>query len=193
VDKIKIGILGSTRGTDLGPILDAINRGALNAEIAIVISNIETAYILERARKNGIPGFFISHRRKEREDFDAEITAKLQDHGVQLILLVGFLRILSSAFCNQWKMKALNVHPSLLPKYAGGMDMDVHAEVLKNGDALTGCTVHFISADVDEGPILIQKECSVDQNDTPETLKNKVQELEGVALIEAIKTFQKTL
>ena len=96
------------------------------------------------------------------------------------------MRILSKEFCQNWQDKILNVHPSLLPKYAGGMATNVHEEVLKNGDTETGCTIHFVTEEVDGGPILIQKSCSVEKDDTIESLKTKVQSLEGQAFIEAI-------
>ena len=96
------------------------------------------------------------------------------------------MRILSQEFCHRWQDKILNVHPSLLPKYAGGMDTNVHEEVLLNGEIETGCTIHFVTEDVDSGPILIQKSCAVEENDTVETLKKKVQALEGQAFVEAI-------
>ena len=100
------------------------------------------------------------------------------------------MRILSNEFCLEWKDKILNVHPSLLPKYAGGMDNDVHEEVLKNNDLETGCTIHFVTEELDAGPVLVQKKCIVQNNDTPSTLKQKVQELEGQAFLEAINLFQ---
>jgi folate-dependent phosphoribosylglycinamide formyltransferase PurN len=90
----------------------------------------------------------------------------------------------------EWKDKILNVHPSLLPKYAGGMDNNVHEEVLKNKDLETGCTIHFVTEKLDAGPILVQKRCAVEKNDTPLTLKEKVQVLEGEAFLEAIKLIQ---
>ena len=100
------------------------------------------------------------------------------------------MRILSTDFCKKWHNKILNVHPSLLPKYAGGMDINVHKEVLKNQDHETGCTIHLVNEEVDAGPILIQKKCKVDPYDTVDSLKNKVQLLEGKAFIEAIKLSQ---
>ena len=108
-----------------------------------------------------------------------------------LVFLVGFMRILSAEFCREWRDKLLNVHPSLLPKYAGGMDTNVHKEVLKNGETETGCTIHFVTNEVDGGPILIQKKCNIDSHDTVDTLKTKVQQLEGEAFIEAIKKFER--
>ena len=187
---IRLGVLGSTNGTDLQAILDAVSAGKLDADMAVVISNRTGAYILERAEINNVSAFFISHKGKKREEFDGEITAVLKEHSVDLVLLIGFMRILSPEFCRVWQDRILNVHPSLLPKYAGGMDINVHEEVLKNKDTETGCTIHFVNEVVDAGPILIQKKCNVDPDDTVDSLKTKVQTLEGEAFIEAIKLTQ---
>ena len=187
---IRLGVLGSTNGTDLQAILDAVSAGELDADVAVVISNRTGAYILERAEINNVSAFFISHKGKKREEFDGEITAVLKEHRVDLVLLIGFMRILSPEFCRVWQDRILNVHPSLLPKYAGGMDINVHEEVLKNKDTETGCTIHFVNEVVDAGPILIQKKCNVDPDDTADSLKTKVQTLEGEAFIEAIKLTQ---
>ena len=188
---IKLGVIGSTNGTDLQAVLDAIAYGELVAKVSVVISNNEKAHILDRAKNHDIPAVFIPHRGKTREEFDNEMTAVLKKNQIDLILLIGFMRILSSEFCLEWQDRLLNVHPSLLPKYGGGMDTSVHEEVLKNGDAVTGCTIHFVTEDVDGGPILIQKKCDVVQNDTIDSLKTKVQALEGRAFIEAIQLIQK--
>ena len=187
---IKLGVLGSTKGTDLQAVLDAVNNGLLDAKVSVVVSNQESAYILERAKNHGVPTFFIPHKGKARKEFDREMTTVLQNYGVELVLLIGFMRILSVEFCHEWRDRILNVHPSLLPKYAGGMDTNVHAEVIKNGDAETGCTIHFVTEEVDAGPILSQKKCTVTPEDTVESLKTKVQALEGEAFIEAIKLIQ---
>ncbi|SVB14923.1 uncharacterized protein METZ01_LOCUS167777 [marine metagenome] len=167
-------------------VLDAVGSGELNAEVSVVLSNQKNAYILERAENHNVPAVFVSHKGKTREEFDAEMTGVLREYGVDLVLLVGFMRILSAGFCREWQNKLLNVHPSLLPKYAGGMDTNVHKEVLKNGDTQTGCTIHFVTDEVDGGPILVQKKCNVESDDTAETLKIKVQQLEGEAFIEVI-------
>lgn len=185
-NRINLGVIGSTNGTDLQAILDAIASGELNADVSVVISNRKNAYILERAENHDVPAVFISHKGKSREEFDAEMTAVLNEHDVDLVLLIGFMRILSSEFCQDWQDKLLNVHPSLLPKYAGGMDTNVHEEVLKNGEKETGCTIHIVTDEVDGGPILIQKKCAVSADDTVDSLKTKVQQLEGEAFIEAI-------
>jgi len=190
---IKLGILGSTKGTDLQAIIDSIDQKKLDATVEVVISNSLNAYILERAAIHKIPKFFISHLSKSRNQFDDEISVILKKYGVDLILLIGFMRILSSNFCREWKGRILNVHPSLLPKYAGGVDANVHKEVIKNGDTETGCTIHFVTETVDSGPILIQKKCTVDKDETPYSLKRKVQALEGIAFVDAIKLFQNSL
>ena len=185
---IKLGVLGSTKGTDLQAIINAINSGDLKAQISIVISDRSKSYILERARLNQIPSFFVSAKNKTRSQFDSEITKLLIKEKIELVLLIGFMRILSTEFCQRWHKKIINVHPSLLPKYSGGMDTNVHSEVLRNNDHETGCTIHFVTEEVDSGPILVQKKCSVNKKDTISSLKEKVQKLEGEAFIEAIKT-----
>lgn len=187
---IRLGILGSTNGTDLQAILDAIKTKQLKASVSVIISNKKNAFILDRGKKNNIPSFYISHKNMEREKFDNNITTILEKHKVDLVLLIGFMRILSKSFCKKWNEKILNVHPSLLPKYAGGMDTNVHEEVLKNKDRTTGCTIHFVTNEVDGGPIFIQKECIVAPNDTIESLKTKVQKLEGDAFLEAIPLYE---
>ena len=187
---IKLGVLGSTNGTDLQAILDSVASGELNGEVSVVLSNQKNAYILERAKNHNVPTVFLSHKEKSRKEFDDEMTAILKEHAVDLVLLIGFMRILSEKFCQEWHDRLLNVHPSLLPKYAGGMDTNIHEGVLKNGDSETGCTIHFVTDEVDAGPILIQKKCNVEPDETVNTLKTKVQKLEGVAFIEAIQLIQ---
>lgn len=192
---IKLAILGSTKGTDLEAIAKAINNGELLASIAVVISNKSDAYILERAKKLGLPTIYVSQnnengQKKTREKFDQEVINILDKYKIDLILLIGYMRVLSAPFVGRYKNRIMNVHPSLLPAFAGGMDMNVHEEVLKAGVKVTGCTVHLVDEGVDTGPILTQKWLAVKPNDTPETLKAKVQKLEGEAFIEAIKNFK---
>ena len=115
----------------------------------------------------------------------------LKQKEVDLILLIGFMRILSSSFVNKWRGKVVNVHPSLLPKYAGGMNNSVHEQVLLNKDSETGCTIHLVTPEVDEGPILLQRSCPVFEGDSVESLKKRVQKLEGEAFVEVIKNWRK--
>ena len=187
---LKLGVLGSTRGTDLDAIVNAINDGILNARINLVISNKENAFILKRAERNNIKKVFLSDRSINREKYGDLLNEAFLDSNVEIILLIGFMRILSKSFCKKWESKILNVHPSLLPKYAGGINNNVHREVLNNNDTETGCTIHYVTADVDSGPILIQKKCKVQPGDTIESLKNRVQHLEGQAFIEALNLIE---
>ena len=188
---IRLGILGSTKGTSVLPIIRATEKGLLNASIELVVSNNAEALILEKAKKGGIESCFISHKNKSREVFDKEISERLKEKEVDLILLIGFMRILSGVFVSEWSGKIINVHPSLLPKYAGGMNEDVHQQVLKSGDKETGCTIHLVTEQVDEGPVLVQKRCSVLEGDTIDSLKERVQKLEGEAFVEAIQGWKK--
>ena len=183
---LKLAVLGSTRGTDLDAIVSAIDKGILNATIKLVISNKENAYILKRAEKNNIKTMFLSDYSVTREKYGSLLNKVFIDNNVDIILLIGFMRILSKSFCQKWDNKILNVHPSLLPKYAGGINNNVHRDVLKNKDSETGCTIHYVTANVDSGPILIQKKCEVQPGDTIESLKDRVQHLEGQAFIEAL-------
>lgn len=187
IRKLHLAVLGSTRGTDLQAIIDAIESKTLNAEIVIVVSNKPDAYILERAKNHGLNTILIESKGKERAAYDQEILEELKKYPVDLVLLIGYLRILSPHFVAAYKDRILNVHPSLLPAFAGGMDMNVHEAVIKAGVKETGCTVHLVDEGVDTGKILVQKRCAVEPTDTAETLKTKVQKLEGEALIETIK------
>ncbi len=187
---IRIAVLGSTKGTDLQALIDAQLAGELlGAEIAVVISNKPNAYILERAQQAGIETVVIPSKGKKREEFDQEILAALQDRNIDLIILIGFMRILSNVVVQEFPNRIMNIHPSLLPKYSGGMNMDVHAEVLKSGDTETGCTLHYVTTTVDEGPIILQETVPVVEGDTPETLKDRVQQAEQVALLKGIQQF----
>jgi phosphoribosylglycinamide formyltransferase 1 len=184
---IRVAVLGSTRGSSLQPVIDAIEAGKLNATIVGVISNRKKSGILERARTHALKDYFISAKDKEREEFDREVSLLLVQLKADLILCIGYMRFLSKKFVNQWHGKVANVHPSLLPKHPGLMDLDVHQAVLDEGDTETGCTVHLIDEGIDSGPIFIQIKVAVTTSDTAETLKAKVQPLEGQAFIELIK------
>ena len=173
------------------PVWEAIKDGHLDASVELVASNNKKALILEKAREHGIDSFFVDHKNKSRESFDKEISERLKEKEVDLILLIGFMRILSGVFVSEWSGKIINVHPSLLPKYAGGMNEDVHQQVLKSGDKETGCTIHLVTEQVDEGPVLVQKRCSVLEGDTIDSLKERVQKLEGEAFVEAIQGWKK--
>lgn len=184
---IRLGVLGSTRGTNLAAIYEAISKQQLAAEITVVLSNKADAFILKQAQQFGLAAQFISAAHCTREEYDAQVSAVLLAHQVDLIILIGYMRILSASFVNAWPNRIINVHPSLLPAFAGLMDLDVHRAVLAGNAKETGCTVHYVTAEVDAGPILLQKKCFVEPADTPQLLKARVQALEGQALVQAIQ------
>jgi phosphoribosylglycinamide formyltransferase 1 len=184
---MRLGIIGSTRGTNMLKLIDAINEHRLDASIEVVISNKIDAMILERARSFGIPALFASTQGLRRSDYDKQLTTILRRFRVDLVVLIGYMRILSEEFVQVWQQKIINVHPSLLPSHAGLMDLQVHEAVIAGGDRESGCTVHYVTEHVDAGPILVQKRCSVVREDSAESLKAKVQGLEGDALIDAIE------
>ena len=188
---LHIGILASTKATDLQAIIDAINSKKLNAVISVVVSNKQDAYALERARKHKIKAVFVDAKGKTREQYDKEIAKILDENKVDLILLIGYMKFLSPWFVDKYKNKIMNIHPSLLPKYAGGMDRDVHAEVLKNKEKVTGATLHFVDEGADTGQIILQKEVKIDENETVETLKEKVQKAEQEIIVKAIDLFDR--
>ncbi|MBO3769552.1 MAG: phosphoribosylglycinamide formyltransferase [Thermoproteota archaeon] len=186
---LRIGILASTRATDMEAILKAIRNGRLKAEIVCVISNRKDAYALERARQNGIEAIFIDPKGKDPVQYDMEIASELEKRKVDLVLLIGYNKYLSPQFINKFRNRIMNIHPSLLPAFPG-WDMNVHKAVLEYGVKVTGCTLHFVDEKMDAGPIIIQKVVEVKEDDTEETLKRRVQEAEGEALVEGIELFQ---
>lgn len=184
---IRIAVLGSTRGTNLNAVVAAVKQQRLPATIEVVLSNKADALILEKAAHFGIKSLFIDPQGLSRSEFDSFLSETLKQHHIDLIVLIGYMRILSAEFVTNWENKIINIHPSLLPAYAGLMNLDVHQAVLDAGEIETGCTVHYVTEQVDAGPIIIQKKCPVLADDTPERLKTRVQGLEGEALIEAIQ------
>ncbi len=188
---LNVAVLGSTRGTDLQAIIDAIESGKLkDVKISVVISNKEDAYILERARKHNLEAVFIGHKEKTREEFDREVMKVLDEKKIDLVLLIGYMRFLSNEFVDNWRNKIMNVHPSLLPKFAGGMDKNVHQTVLDAGEKESGMTIHFVDEGKDTGPIILQKKCTIEPNETVDSLKEKVQKMEGEGFIEVIALFR---
>ncbi|MEM2584686.1 MAG: phosphoribosylglycinamide formyltransferase [Thermoproteota archaeon] len=189
VGLLRIGILASTRATDMEAILKAIKSGRLKAEIVCVISNRKDAYALERARQNGIEAIFLDPKGKDPAEYDREVATELERRSVDLVLLIGYNRYLSQQFINKFRNRIMNIHPSLLPAFPG-WDINVHRAVLEYGVKVTGCTLHFVDEKMDAGPIIIQKVVEVREDDTEETLKKRVQEAEGEALVEGIQLFQ---
>ncbi len=189
MNKINLAVFASTKGTDLQAIIDAKESGNLEfADLKFVLSNKKDCYALERARKAGINTIYINQKNKNREKFDAECLKVCQEHKIDLIVLIGYMRIMTSVIINPYKNRIMNIHPSLLPKYPG-MDLDVHKEVLFNKEKESGCTLHFVNEDLDGGPTIIQKKVKIVENETVESLRNKVQKLEQQVILEGIKMF----
>jgi phosphoribosylglycinamide formyltransferase-1 len=184
---MRLGVLGSTRGTSFVPILAACQAKHIAAEIAVVISNQADSGILTKARAANIPADFIDPAGLKRAEYDNKVLACLQAHAVDIVLLIGYMRIVSAEFVAAFRNRILNVHPSLLPEFAGGMNEAVHRDVLVAGKTETGCSVHIVTEALDAGPVLVQKKCVINKNDSVETLKARVQALEGPALLEAIE------
>jgi phosphoribosylglycinamide formyltransferase 1 len=188
---LKVGVLGSTRGTALQGILDAIEAGTLDAEIVLVVSDKQSALILDRAEKHGVPALFLDPTGLKREAYDAQVSSALHEFGVELVLLIGYMRIVSAKFVEMWKGRLLNVHPSLLPAFGGLMNQKVHEAVLAAGVLETGCTIHQVTEEVDGGPIVLQKRCPVLPGDTVEMLKDRVQALEQSAFVEVLQGWRR--
>ncbi len=170
--KLKVGVLISGRGSNLQSLIDAAADADYPAEIALVLSNKPGAAGLERAAKAGIACATIDHRGfAERADFDAAMTNALEDAGVELVCLAGFMRLVTPGFIDHWFNRLINIHPSLLPAFKG---LHVHERALEAGVKLTGCTVHFVRFETDTGPIIIQAAVPVDPLDTSETLAARV-------------------
>ena len=184
---LRVGVLGSTRGTALKGVLDAIAAGTLDVDLRIVISDKPTAPILDRAKLYKVPSLFLDPTSLSRQQYDARVSDELRNAEVELVLLIGYMRILSPYFVEQWSGRLLNVHPSLLPAFAGLMNRKVHEAVLSAGVPETGCTIHIVTEEVDGGPIVLQKRCPVLPGDTVDTLKDRVQALEQSAFIDVLR------
>jgi phosphoribosylglycinamide formyltransferase-1 len=183
--RVKTAILISGHGSNLQAILDAAQAPDYPAEIALVISNVDTAYGLTRAQNAGITTVTIPHGNyPSREAFDRMVDASLNTHGIELVVMAGFMRILSDWFVEQWAGKLINIHPSLLPKYKG---LNTHARAIAAGDSEHGATVHWVTPELDSGEIIAQSRTPIAANETPETLKEKVHALEHTLYPEAVK------
>ncbi len=178
--KTRIAVLVSGGGTNLQALLDAEAAGKLpHGEIALVLSNNPKAYALERAKAFGVPSGVVSKKEcADQADFEDKLQAILERNGTDLIIMAGFMSILSERFTSKWPNRILNIHPSLIPSFCGEgfYGLRVHQAALERGVKLTGATVHFVNEIPDGGPILLQKAVAVEPGDTPETLQRRVME-----------------
>jgi phosphoribosylglycinamide formyltransferase-1 len=174
--KCSVAVLISGSGSNLQALIDAAKAPDYPATLTLVISNKAEAYGLTRAREAGIATQVISHRDFEtREAFDAALDTALRAAGIEFVCLAGFMRVLTDDFVSKWHGRMINIHPSLLPRYKG---LHTHARAIEAGDAEHGCSIHWVSAGVDEGAVIAQARCAVLPDDTPETLQQRVHALE---------------
>lgn len=180
LSKARIAVLVSGGGTNLQALIDAQKSGVIKSgEICLVISNVEGAYALERARNNGIEALTITRRASgSQEAFEQQIDSALKERGIELIVLAGFLSILTGDFTRKYPDRIINVHPSLIPSFCGKgfYGLKVHEAALAYGVKVTGATVHFVNEVPDGGRIVLQKAVAIRKNDTPETLQRRVME-----------------
>lgn len=183
--KRKIGVLVSGRGSNFQAVADKIQKENLPIEITVVISDSPEAYALKRAEKMGIPHYAIARQDfVDKASFEAAIDKTLREAGVELVVLAGFMRILSGDFVNSWYHKIINIHPALLPSFTG---LDAQGQALNYGVKIAGCTVHFVDAGMDTGPIIMQAAVPVLDEDTHDTLAARILVQEHTILPEVVK------
>jgi len=187
VAKLKVGVLISGRGSNMAALIEAARAPGYPAEIAVVISNVATAGGLETARQAAIPAVAIPHKGfPDRESFDRAVSAELDRHGVGLVALAGFMRIQSPWFPARWKDRILNIHPSLLPSFPG---LHVQQQALDAGVRISGCTVHFVTAELDAGPIVAQAAVPVLPGDDADRLAARILRQEHRLYPEVVRWF----
>lgn len=181
----KIGVLASGFGSNLQAILDNIENNGLPVEITVVVSDKADAYALVRAKNAGIRQVAIVRKEcADKTEFENKVDAVLRESGVELVVLAGFMRILGSGFVSKWKHRIINIHPALLPSFTG---LDAQGQALEYGVKIAGCTVHFVDEGMDTGPIILQKAVPVLDEDTHDTLAERILSQEHLALSEAIE------
>lgn len=188
MEEVRIGVLVSGGGTNLQALMDACMEGEINGQVVLVISNRDDAYALERAADRGIRGQLVSPRDYKGEDYDRELIRLFREEKVQLVVLAGYLRVLSPLFIDEYRDRIINIHPSLIPAFCGKgfYGERVHRAVLESGVKQTGATVHLVDEGTDTGPILLQETVSVLEDDTVESLQKRVLKVEHRILAEAV-------
>ncbi len=188
----KIGVLISGSGSNLQSLIDTVKKGFINAEISIVISNRENAYGLQRASESGIENVFVSKKAcGNNEAFNDKIIDILTEKKVDLVVLAGYLNILTTDFISAFKNRIINIHPALIPSFCGNgfYGLKVHEAALNYGVKISGATVHFVDNGTDTGPVILQDTVAVKDNDTPETLQKRILTVEHKLLPLAVKLF----
>lgn len=190
-DALRVAVLASGRGSNLQAVIDAIEAETVQAKIVAVISNKKEAPALERARRHGLSGLFIdpkpyAGRPDSREAYDHELLDVLRRHDVELVLLAGYMKIVTTVLVKAFANRMMNIHPSLLPSFPG---LDVQKKAIEWGCKLAGCTVHFVTEGVDEGPIILQAAVPILDEDRPETLAARILEQEHKVYPRAVQLF----
>ncbi|MDB5692288.1 MAG: phosphoribosylglycinamide formyltransferase [Alphaproteobacteria bacterium] len=185
-ERVRVGVLLSGRGTNMIALSEYKRREERAYDIALVASNVPEARGLVAAKRLDIPIWARSHKGMEREEFDRLVDAELRRHGVELVALAGYMRLLSPDFIRGWEGRIVNIHPSLLPAHKG---LDTHARALEAGDQFAGCSVHLVTEDLDDGPILARAEVRIRPRDTAETLAARVLEEEHKLYPPALDSF----
>ncbi|HYE27216.1 MAG TPA: phosphoribosylglycinamide formyltransferase [Allosphingosinicella sp.] len=170
-ERIRVGVLVSGRGTNMVALSEYKRREARAYDLALVASNVPDARALVVARRLGIPTWARSHKGMDREEFDHLLDVALREHGVEVVALAGYMRLLSSEFVARWPDRILNIHPSLLPAYKG---LDTHRRALEAGEIWVGCSVHLVTDELDGGPVLAQARVRVRERETAEMLAERV-------------------
>ncbi len=188
--KKNIAILSSGSGNSSKKLLENINNNTLNSNISVIITNRSDALILNLAQKYKISYIYLPKKKNiSNISYDTQLLTILKTYNIDIIFLIGYMRIITSTLINPFKNNIFNIHPSLLPKYTGLMDLDIHETVIKNNDLYTGCTLHIVNENVDEGKIILQKKLEVLTKDKFE-LKKQVQILENDCIFECIKLIE---
>jgi phosphoribosylglycinamide formyltransferase-1 len=190
-DALRVAVLASGRGSNLQAVIDAIEAGTIQAKIVAVISNKKEAPALERARRHGLAGLFVDPkpyvgRPDSREAYDRELLDVLRRHDVELVLLAGYMKIVTTVLLEAFTNRIMNIHPSLLPSFPG---LDVQKKAIEWGCKLAGCTVHFVTEGVDEGPIILQAAVPILDDDSPDTLAARILEQEHKIYPRAVQLF----
>lgn len=185
----RIGILSSHNGSGFDTIQKACENKILNAQVVLVISNNTNAKVLEKAEKNNIPNFIINAKKYPTENLDKKITDLMLEFKVDYIFLSGYMKKIENKLVSTFKNKIINCHPALLPKY-GGVGMygsNVHKAIIEANEKESGCTIHFVNEKYDDGEYILQNKIVLNENETLESLENKIKDLEKITIIEALK------
>ena len=186
--RTRVGVLASGRGTDFQSLVDARKRGDLDIDLAVLVCNVPGAPVLDRAKAAGVPAVVVDHRPfgKDRETFEQAMLKVLRDKRVELVVFAGFMRLVSASFIRAFPDRIINIHPSLLPAFPGA---HAHRDAIAAGVKVSGCTIHFVDASVDGGPIILQRAVPVHEDDTEDSLAARILEQEHIFLPLAVRLF----